>query len=135
MAKLTDPGVRRLLTEPNHAVISTHNADGTIHSSVIWIALEGDDAVSINSAVGRRWPANVQRDPNVTLVVYDQNNPYEYVRITGIADAGTTEGADEHIDALSEKYTGNPEYQFRKPGEQRIKFVVRPAKVFHRTAG
>jgi PPOX class probable F420-dependent enzyme len=126
MTTLRDPGVRGLLEQPNYAVVSTHNRDGSIHSTVIWIGLEDGDAVSINSAIGRLWPTNLQRDPRVTLLVYEANNPYRFVEIRGTAQA-TTDGADEHIDLLSQKYTGQE--MNRRPGERRIKFVVSPERV------
>lgn len=126
MTTLRDPGVRELLEQPNYAVVSTHSRDGSIHSTVIWIGLENGDAVSINSAIGRVWPTNLQRDPHVTLLVYEANNPYRFVEIRGRAQA-TTNGADAHIDLLSRKYTGQD--MDRRPGEQRIKFVVAPDHV------
>ena len=35
MASLSDPGVQALLDTPNHAVVSTLNDDGSIHSTVV----------------------------------------------------------------------------------------------------
>lgn len=130
MTTLTDAGVRELLEQPNHAVVNTHNEDGSIHSAIVWIALEDDRAVSINSATGRLWPSNLQRDGRVTLLVQEAHNPNTYVEIRGTAQA-TMDGADEHIDLLSKKYIGEDEYPFRQPGEQRIKFVVTPTRVRH----
>jgi PPOX class probable F420-dependent enzyme len=133
MASLNDQEVRTLLEQPNCAVISTHNSDGSIHSTVVWINTE-DGAVAVNSAIGRRWPTNLQRDPRVTVVVYDGANPYNYVEIRGNATA-TREGADEHIDALTKKYMNQDEYPFRAPGEERIKFVIAPDRVRHQKQG
>jgi PPOX class probable F420-dependent enzyme len=130
MASITDPGVRALLEDPeNYAVVSTLNADGSIHSAVVWISAE-DGGVAVNSALGRRWPTNLERDPRVTILVHDHDDWYDYVEIEGRAEA-TTEGADEHIDRLSKKYTGQDEYPYRQPGEQRIKFLVEPTRVRH----
>jgi PPOX class probable F420-dependent enzyme len=127
MSNLTDPGVAALLDAPNHAVIATHNADGSILSNVVWVDAE-DGAVAVNSAEGRRWPANLQRNPERSLLVMNQENPYEFVEIRGVAES-THEGADEHIDRLAKKYLGQDEYPFRQPGEQRVKFTVRPSHV------
>jgi len=129
MASLNDPGVRKLLEDPNYAVVSTLNPDGSILSTVVWVN-EVDGQVAVNSAKGRRWPTNLERDPHVTVLVYEQGNPYDYVEIRGTA-TGTTEGADEHINALSKKYIGQDEYPYRSPGEQRIKFVIEPTSVRH----
>ena len=129
MASLNDPPVQELLEQPNYAVISTFNHDGAIHSTVVWIGLEGDK-VAVNSAVGRLWPTNLERDPRVTVLVMESGNPYNFVEIRGTA-TGTTEGADEQIDLLSKKYTGQDEYPYRQPGEQRIKSVIEPHHVRH----
>jgi PPOX class probable F420-dependent enzyme len=130
MASLSDPPVKELLEQPNYAVISTLNQDGSIHSTVIWISAEGDDAVAVNSAVGRLWPRNLEHDPHATVLVQESGNPYNFVEIRGTATS-STEDADEHINALAKKYLGQDEYPYRQPGEQRIKFVIRPTHVRH----
>ena len=131
MASLNDPGVQSLLGAPNCAVISTTDADGTIHSAVVWISLE-DGELAINSAEGRRWPTNLERDPRVTAVVYPDGNPYEYVEIQGTA-AGTRDDADAHIDRLAKKYTGADTFGGNAPGDVRVKFVITPTRVRHQT--
>ncbi len=133
MATLNDQEVTRLLSDPNHAVISTFNADGSILSTVVWIDLDGDQ-VSVNSAVGRRWPTNLERDPRVTALVYEQGNPYNYVEVRGRA-SGSIDGADEQINRLTKKYINQDEYPFRQPGEQRIKFTIEPSSIRHQKQG
>jgi PPOX class probable F420-dependent enzyme len=133
MASLNDSEVQKLLSEPNHAVVSTLNSDGTVLNTVAWINVE-NGSPAVNSARGRRWPANLERDPRVTVLVYEQGNPYNYVEIRGRASA-TTEGADEHINALSKKFIGQDEYPFRQPGEERIKFVIEPEHIRHQKQG
>ena len=126
MTDLNDQGVKELLEQPNYCVVSTLNHDGSIHNTIVWVGLENDH-VTVNSAVGRRWPSNLQRDPRVTVLVYEAGNPYHFVEIRGTATA-TRDGADEHINALSKKYTGQDEFP-RQPGEERIKFVIAPERV------
>lgn len=127
MANIDDPGVRDLFEKPYLAVISTHNADGSIHSTLVWADLE-DGKVAVNSAVGRIWPRNVERDPRTTVLIDNPENPYQYVEVRGIA-TGSTEGADEHIDRLAKKYLGVDSYPGRRAGEQRIKFLIEPQHV------
>ena len=129
MASLDDPGVRALLDQPNHAVVSTLNADGSVHSTVVWVDVQ-DGRLAMNSAVGRTWPTNLARDPRLTVVVFDQANPYEYVEVRGTA-TGTTDGADAHIDRLAKKYLDADSYPFRKEGEQRVTFLVDAERVRH----
>ena len=133
MATLNDQEVKQLLERPNCAVISTFNEDGSILSTVVWVGAE-NGSLAVNSAIGRRWPANLQRDPRITVLVYEDGNPYNYVEIRGTA-SGTRDGADEHINALTKKYMNQDEYPFRAPGEERIKFVISPDHVRHQKQG
>jgi PPOX class probable F420-dependent enzyme len=127
MAELSD--IAELLEKPNHAVISTINPDGSVHSTIVWINVEGDK-IAFNSARGRVWPANLERDPRTTLTLLNQEDPYEYAVITGsVVEVG--EGAYEHMDTLSKKYIDQDVYPWRKPGEERVKFHLTPAKVRH----
>lgn len=127
MTSITDSGPRELLENPNYAVVSTLNKDGSIHNTVVWISAENGN-VAVNSAVGRVWPTNLQRDPHINVLVFEAGNPYHFVEIRGKASA-TEEGADDHIDALAKKYTGQDEYPYRQPDERRIKFTIEPERV------
>jgi PPOX class probable F420-dependent enzyme len=122
-----EPGARALLEKPYHAVVSTKAADGSIHSTVVWVDTE-DDMLAVNSAVGRFWPTNLERDPHITVLVLNPENPYEFVEVRGTAE-GSTEGADEHIDRLAKKYLNADSYPGRTPDEQRIKFLIKPERV------
>lgn len=126
MADLTTPGVSDLLAKPNHAVLSTINADGSVHSTVVWVNVE-DDKIAFNGAQGRVWPANIERDARVNLVVINQENPYEYAEFRG--QAAQVEGGDPHIDTLAQKYINQEKYPWRAEGEVRLKFQVSPERV------
>jgi Pyridoxamine 5'-phosphate oxidase len=52
MTTIHDSGPQELLTKPNYAVVATLNQGGSIHQTVVWVSLEGDD-IAVNSAVGR----------------------------------------------------------------------------------
>ncbi len=125
---------RELLEQPNFTHLSTFREDGTVHGVVIWQHVEGD-RIALNSSEGRAWPANVRRDPRVTLTVHNNENPYEYVEVRGRIVEDTHEGAKEHIDALAKKYMDKDEYPFLQPGEQRIRFLVEPERVRHSNPG
>lgn len=133
MSDLHDQPVQELLAQPNYAVVSTLNEDGSIHNAIAWVSAE-DGTVAVNSARGRKWPTNLERDPRINILVYEAGNPYNYVEIRGRAE-GTIDGADEHIDALAKKYIDQDEYPYRQPGEQRMKFVVTPDRVRHERQG
>ncbi len=94
----------------------------------MWVDVE-DGKLAINSARGRKWPTNLLRDPTVTVLVYDETNPYDYVEVRGRAVEGTDAGA--HIDRLAKKYVGQDTYPFGQPGEVRVKFLVDASLVRH----
>jgi len=120
-----------LLRAKNFCHVATLRADGSIHGVPVWVDVE-DGIPVVNSAEGRAWPTNLQRDPRVTLTVQNMENPYEYLEVRGQVAEITREGADEHIDALAKKYLDKDEYPFRRPDEQRIIIRVEPehAKVW-----
>ena len=119
---------RELIEAPNFLALATENTSGSTHLTVIWADLE-DGRIAVNSAEGRKWPENLRRNPNVSLVVVNHESPYEYVSVRGHVVEDTHDGADEHINRLSKKYFGKDEYPFRRPGEQRIKFLIEPERV------
>jgi PPOX class probable F420-dependent enzyme len=117
-----------LLRGKNFCHVATLRPDGSVHGVPVWVDVEDGRAV-LNTAKGRAWPRNLERDPRVTLTVQNMENPYEYLEIRGRAETPTTDGADAHIDAMAKKYMGVDEYPMRQPGEQRIIVRVEPEHV------
>ena len=104
MAVSLSTAVRRLLDEPNPAVLATLNADGSPQTSVIWVGREGDELV-ISSAAGRRKGRNIRRDPRVSLSVYDQRDSEIYAEIRGRATVTEDIGRALAV-RLAEQYDG-----------------------------
>jgi PPOX class probable F420-dependent enzyme len=98
--------LRDLLDRHAFAVLSTVNADGSPQSSVVWATYEGDEIV-FSTILGRRKTRNMQRDPRVSVCVYDRADPYRYVEVRGTV-AMSTDGGDELIQRLSQEYDGRP---------------------------
>ena len=120
MAALTEEQAQ-LLEKPNFATVATLNADGSPQLTIVWIDWDGEH-VLFNTAAGRAKPRNLERDPRLSVLVIDREDGYRWVAVRGAAEL-TTEGADEHIDRLARKYTG--EGWQPKPGEQRLLVRVR----------
>ncbi len=120
-----------LLEAKNFCHVATLRADGSVHDVPVWVDIE-DGRPVLNTAEGRAWPRNLERDPRVTLTVQNMENPYEYLEVRGRVAERTHDGADEHIDALARKYLGQDSYPYRQPGEQRVIIRVEPevAKVW-----
>ncbi len=128
-ATLEGPAIE-LLKAKNFANVATLRADGSAQVSPVWVDVQDGKPV-VNSAEGRAWPRNLERDPRVTLAVQNLENPYEYVEIRGTVAERTHEGADEHIDALAKKYLGVDRYPARQPGEQRVILRLEPEHVYY----
>lgn len=117
-----------IFNAPNFGTVSTLRADGTIHAATVWVDVQDGQPV-LNSAEGRAWPRNLERDPRVTLTVQNHENPYEYVSVRGHVADRTHEGADAHIDRLAKKYLGRDSYPGRRPGEQRVIIRIAPEHI------
>ena len=120
---------KRLIDEKTFAVVSTVNPDGSPQSSVIWIKREGDTVV-FSTIRGRRKTRNLERDPRVSVTLYDPADPYRYVEVRGSVSLAE-EGGPELIEELSQKYDGAP---FREGNPANVRVVVRvtPTKVVDR---
>ena len=115
------------LDNPYVGIVTTLRDDGSPHSTVVWVDRE-NGAVSFNTARGRAKERHLSRDPRISLLVVDPQNPYRWVALSGTAEL-TEEGADAQIDRLAKKYLGKDEYPWRTPTEQRIKVKITPEKV------
>ena len=123
-----------LLNQRNFAHVSTHRADGTIHNVVVWIGVDEQGRPFVNTAEGRVWPRNLDRDPRLTVSIHNTENPYEFASITGQVVARDTEHGDAVIDALAKKYMDVDSYPFRQEGEVRVTFTIEPERVAHHGA-
>lgn len=128
MSVTIDGKAEELLRAKNFANVATLRADGSVQVAPVWVDVQ-DGRPVVNSAEGRAWPNNLERDPRVTLSVQNMENPYQYVEIRGRVTERTQDGADEHINALAKKYLGEDEYPFRQPGEQRVIIRIEPEHV------
>jgi PPOX class probable F420-dependent enzyme len=119
-----------LLTDEKKAFVylATTMADGTPQVTPIWFNTDGEN-ILINSAAGRIKDRNMRARANVALCIADPSNAYRYLQIRGKVVEITTNGADDHIDALAFKYTGKEKYPNRKAGEQRVTYKILPTKI------
>jgi PPOX class probable F420-dependent enzyme len=121
---------QEIIAGRNYAHLAIPRADGTVQTVIDW-AHADDGKVILNSAEGRKWPENLRRAGTATVTVMADSNPYEWVSVTGRLEADTHEGADEGIDFLAKKYLDADSYPFRRPDEQRVKFVLRPERIHY----
>lgn len=134
MSIMVEGRAAELLRATNFADVCTLRPDGSVHCVPVWVDVE-DGVPMVNTARGRYWPNNLERDPRITLMVQNMEAPYEYVMIRGRVSGMTHDGADAHIDALAKKYMGVDEYPLRQPGEERLIVRVDPQTVNHNGPG
>lgn len=114
-----------LIERPVLGHLATEGADGHPHVTPLWIDAEGGDLL-VNTARGRVKARDIERSPHVAVSVVAPDDPYLVVAFRGTVTEVTTEGADDHIDALAKKYLGVDSYPGRRADETRIKIRIRP---------
>ena len=122
--------VRKLLDEPNPAVLATVNADGSPQTSVVWVGRDGDELI-ISSQAGRRKERNIRRDPRVSISILDRDDPLQYVEIRGVATV--TEDVGRQLAVRLEEQYGGPgagdEYLRLPPEVVRVVIRITPLRV------
>ncbi len=109
--------------------LGTQNKDGSPQVSPVWFGTNGD-IIEVNSAKGRLKDLNMRARPHVSIAIVDPENAYRWVGIQGTVVEITENGAEEHIDALANKYLGVDSYPNRQEGQVRVIYRIRADKVF-----
>ena len=119
-----------LLSRPILCAFTTVNPDGQPHSVPVWCDYDGAQ-VRVNLRAGTRKARNVQRNTLVCLLLIDPDNPGHWIEIQGRVGELLDEehGAREHINALSQKYTGNPVYPFTSQSSDRLMYLIDAVKI------
>jgi PPOX class probable F420-dependent enzyme len=122
--------IRSMAAGANFAVLTTLRADGHPASQVMWVDCD-DEHVLINTEKHRRKFAHVQRDPRVTVTIWQRDDPYSYVEIRGVVEE-IVDGppAREHIDRLAQRYFGRP-YDEEQIESERVILRIRPVGPQH----
>ncbi len=110
------------------AVLATTMPDGSPQATPVWFDQEGE-FMRVNTARDRVKDRNMMARPWVALTILDPDDPYRYIQIRGEVVENTEQGAVDHINRLSAKYTGNPKYQVAE-GDVRVIYKIRPTSVF-----
>ena len=131
MAAALDPGVRELAQAPNFATLSVILRSGRPMTHVMWVDAD-DDHVLINTETHRAKFRAVERDPRVTVTIWQQDDPYTYTEVRGrVVEAVRGSEARAHIDRLSRKYRGK-DYDDAAITSERVILRIEPETVrFH----
>ena len=123
-----DEDTVRLAKGKNLATVVTLMRDGQPQALPLWIDTDGEHLL-VNTEPQRQRGKNLARDPRITILIQSGDDPWDWSEVRGhVVRAVTGAEARQHIDELSQRYTGGP---YRSPvgPEGRILYVVAPDKV------
>jgi PPOX class probable F420-dependent enzyme len=122
---MIDETVKAMAQAKNFATITAMLPSGQFLTQVMWVDAD-DEHVLINTEIGRAKEQALRADPRVTVTIIDAANPYRYVEVRGrVVEFATGPEARAHIDAVSQKYTGNP-YPPDAIGTERVILRIAP---------
>jgi PPOX class probable F420-dependent enzyme len=102
--------------------------DGSPQVTQTWVDTDGEHVI-INTVQGYQKVRNIERDPRVALTVSDAEHPTRYLQVRGSVIGMTTEGGAQHIDKLSQKYTGNPYPWYGGREQVRVILTIEARKI------
>ena len=117
-----------LLHRPSLCFLATTMPDGSPQLTQTWVDTDGEH-VLVNSVRGHVKTRNIARDPRVAVAVSDPDDPSRYFQVRGRVHEVTTEGAEDHIEKLSHKYTGGPYPWYGGRDQVRVLFVIEAESV------
>ncbi len=100
---------RHLLTGRTYPAFATIMPDGHPQATVVWCDYDGTHLL-INTMRGFQKEKNMRRNPRATLLAYEILNPLRALEVRGQVVEMSEEGALEHLDSLSQRYTGLTPY-------------------------
>ncbi len=124
MAELTESQLELIRSTNGFAAVATLNEQGAPQTSIVWVDTDGEHVI-FNTTNARAKGKHLQRDPRVSVTVFDRNDPYRYFEVEGVAEL-QLDGADDHIHELSRKYWGE---DFHTP-QNRVIVKVKPERIF-----
>lgn len=121
-----------LLTEPVTVALVTVMRDGQPQATPVWCDFDGTYII-VNAAIGRQKDTNIRRNPKVTVLAMDPQDPYRYLEVRGLVEEIVVDETGDNMNALSLKYTGKPKrYGIEAPPievDTRVYYKIRPIKV------
>ena len=122
---------RDLFERPLVCALSTVNPDGQPHTVPVWCDFDGT-YVRVNCPAATQKARNMKKGSKVTVLVIDPQQAYHWIEVMGhiVEVRDERNGAREHINSLSKKYTGNPIYTgYGRCNVNRLMYLIEPDKV------
>ena len=118
---------RELLESPGVCVLSTIEPDTTPQSSAVWYLLGEDDKLRLSLNSTRRKLQNLQRNPGLSVLFLDPQNPYRTLELRGRAQLELDEDRSFR-DLVGAKYDADLS-EHDGPTDERYIVTVEPTRV------
>lgn len=112
-----------LLRRPAVGYLATTMPDGSPQLTQVWVDTDGEH-VLVNTVRGAQKLRNIERDPRVAVAVSDLDDPSRYFAVRGRVLEASTDGAVEHVEALSQRYLGGPYPWYGGRDEVRVLLTI-----------
>jgi len=119
------PRLKAFFDEPLPIIVGTTRRDGSVQMTPVWYEYR-DGQIWLNGGPKRDWVKHIKRDPRVSLLVPDPKNMFRWAQLQGRLVDTSLEGGDDHIERLSQRYTGGP---YRNPKVDRLIVRIDPERV------
>ena len=120
---MPDEELFALLRRPAIGYLATSMPDGSPQLTQVWVDTDGEH-ILVNSVRGAQKLRNVEHDPRVAVAVSDPDDPSRYFAVRGRVLRSSTEGAVEHVEALSQRYLGGPYPWYGGRDEVRVLLTI-----------
>jgi len=121
-------GLLALLREPSLCFLATSMPDGSPQLTQTWVDTDGTH-ILVNSVRGHQKMRNIERDPRIALNIADPGTPSRYYAVRGQVLDVTTDGAEEHIEKLAQRYLGRPYPWFGGRDQVRLLLTIEAERV------
>ena len=109
-----------LLTQPIHVSVVTLMPDGTPQASVVWRLWE-DPYILVSSPKLTQKTRNVTRDPRITFLMVDPQNPFRFLEIRGSVTEVRPDPDYAFLERITQFYQHRPYYGGAEPIENKGK--------------
>jgi PPOX class probable F420-dependent enzyme len=120
---------RDLLDQPVVAMLATADADGRVAVSPIWVELVDDATVRFSSLAATLKSRQLLENRNVALCLLDPGDAYRFLELRGVVTDVSSDGAHNHLDAMTQRYWGQPAYPGHDYSAPRLLFTMRVDRV------
>lgn len=127
---LSEAELGEFLARPLLARLSTHNGDGTIHTVPIWYEYREGEILMSTQMITQK-AKNIERNPQVTVLVDTNEMPYRGVMIYGTAVLDVEDAVTKRV-SIFERYIGKHGEAYAQKLAAKwepVMIVVRPTRV------